>query len=234
MLESLILHLIWLPWIPSPSFIRKDDSARAGFPCWPSASNWLSIKAAFICSRNRESGSAKRTLPGRESTGSRIPETQRDQKICRAKNGNLLRDSLDPDEYHQIHTMDCPFARNKDLLIRAIELMQSVVSPGESPRFSSDSFPEYGFSEFTYDLQTCGKDEETILVSNAYALSELTIRRKLPTLWLVKTRHPVFAVYAALCTNIKKPMNTAALFLGDNDFPRMTKYGRKLIRSPLL
>jgi len=129
--------------------------------------------------------------------------------------------------------MDCPFARNKDLLIRAIELMQSLLSPGESPRFSSDSFPEYGFSEFTYDLQTCGKDEETILASNAYALSELTIRRKLPTLWLVKTRHPVFAVYAALCTNIKKPMNTAALFLGDKDFPQMTKFGRRLIRSTL-
>jgi hypothetical protein len=129
--------------------------------------------------------------------------------------------------------MNCPFAQNKDLLIRAIDLMQSLFSPGESPRFSSDSFPEYGFSEFTYDRETCGEEEETILASNARAISELTIQRKLPTLWLVKQWHPVFAVYAALCTSIEKPIITAALFLGESDFPKMTKYGTKLISSPL-
>lgn len=129
--------------------------------------------------------------------------------------------------------MDCPLSRNKDLLMRAIELMQCLFSPGESPRFSNDSFPEYGFPEFTHDLETCGKDEETILASNAAGLSEVTIRRKMPTLWLVKTRHPVFAVYAALCRGINKPIKTAALFLNENDFPKMTKYGLKLIHSPL-
>ncbi|MEI6399551.1 MAG: hypothetical protein WCO71_12345 [Pseudomonadota bacterium] len=129
--------------------------------------------------------------------------------------------------------MDCHLARNKNLLIRAIELMQRLLSPGEFPRFSSDSFPEYAFSEFTHDLKTCGKDEETFLAGNAQALSEITIRRKMPTLWLVKMRHPVFAVYGALCKSINRPINNAALFLGENDFPKMTKYGTKLIRSPL-
>ena len=129
--------------------------------------------------------------------------------------------------------MDYPPTRNKDLVLRAIELMQCLLSPGEPPRFSGDLFPEYPYSKFSHDLQTCDKDEQTILESNARALIETTIRRKMPTLWLIKTRHPIFVIYAALCTWIDKSINTAFLFLGDTDFLKMTEFGTKLVRAPL-
>lgn len=129
--------------------------------------------------------------------------------------------------------MHVQFDRNRDLLLRAIDLMQSLLSPGESPRFSSNAFPEYGLSEFTYDLETCETEEEALLRNAARAVFETTIQRKMPTLWLLKRWHPVFAVYAALCEKIQKPLSCAALFLDETDFPKITKYGAKLIRSPV-
>jgi hypothetical protein len=124
-------------------------------------------------------------------------------------------------------------AHNKDRLIRAIELMQCLLSPGEPPRFSSNTLSEYGLTEFMRDLQTCGEDEREIFAINAQVLFETAIQRKMPTLWLVKARHPVFAVYAALCESIKRPLDIAAVFLIETDFPNLTKYGRKLLRSPV-
>lgn len=129
--------------------------------------------------------------------------------------------------------MDCPSTRNRDLFFRAIDLMQCLFSPEQAPRFSSELIPEYALPEFMHDLETCGKDEEMILASNARAVFDTTIRRKMPTLWLVKTRHPVFVLYAALCASINKSVKTAHLFLGETDFPRLTKLGAKLVRAPL-
>jgi hypothetical protein len=128
--------------------------------------------------------------------------------------------------------MHVPLDRNRDLLMRAVDLMQCLLSPGESPRFSSDAFPEYGLSEFTYDLETCETEDEEFLRSTARTVFETTIQRKMPTLWLLKRWHPVFAIYAALCENIQKPFNFAALLLDETDFPKITSYSEKLIRSP--
>lgn len=129
--------------------------------------------------------------------------------------------------------MDHTVERNKDLIMRAIELMQYLMSPAEPPRLSSASFPEYTFPEFMHDLDSCGEEEQTILASNARALFETAIQRRMPTLWLVKTRHPVFAVYAALCERIKKPLTFPVLFLEETDFPSMTKYGQTFLRAPV-
>jgi len=123
---------------------------------------------------------------------------------------------------------------NKELLLRAFTLMQGLMDDAFDSDPCEGPCSEYTLKLMRWDIATCSAEEKATLTSIAQLVSELAFKRRMPTLWLLKNRHPVFAVYASVCLSIGRDPLDEWTWLEDDDFKTMTEYGHQLVYSPVI